>query len=190
MSLPPQRAGSYVLGVLAGQIGQLRFRSHAFSKGGPPDSDDFMSFERNLKPVLKVSKPRALVDITTAVSSGLLMGELQWLGLVIRPIDYSLKSAILHIDTDPGLQIETSYSIELETCAKAYHSLSEKSFSPTSDCVTSHDIRFSEKSNRIDMEATVAQDIEELQIRDGKLAFPDWASKITTGLWLQVHAKF
>jgi hypothetical protein len=54
MSLPPQRAGSYVLGVLAGQIGQLRFRSHAFSKGGPPDSDDFMSFERTLKPVLKV----------------------------------------------------------------------------------------------------------------------------------------
>ena len=83
------------------------------------------------------------------------------------------------IDTDPGLQIETSHSIELETCAKAYHSLSENSFSPTSDCVTSHDIRFSEKSNRIDMEATVAQDIEELQTRDGKLAFLDWASNIT-----------
>jgi len=110
------------------------------------------------------------------------------LGLDIRPIDYSLKSAIFHIDTDPGLQIETSYSIELETCAKAYHSLSEKSFSPTSYCVTSHDIRFSEKSNRIDMEATVAQDIEELQTRDGKLAFPDWASNIThSGFFLMLQ---
>lgn len=188
MSLPPQRAGSYVLGVLTGQIGQLRFRSHAFSKGGPPDSDDFMSFERTLKPVLKVSKPRALVDITAAVSSGLLMGELQWLGLVIRPIDYSLKGALLHIDTGPGLQIETSHNIELETCAKAYHSLSENSFSPTSNSVSSHDIRFSGKSNRIDMEATVAQDIEELQIRDGKLALPEWASNITTVLWLPVQA--
>jgi hypothetical protein len=40
------------------------------------------------------------------------------------------------------------------------------------------------------MKATVAQDIEELETRDGKLAFPDWASNITTVLWLPVRAKF
>lgn len=55
VSLPPQKPGSYVLGVLTGQIGQLRFRSHSFSKGGPADTDDFMSFEKPTRPVLKVS---------------------------------------------------------------------------------------------------------------------------------------
>lgn len=52
--LPPQKPGSYVLGVLTGQIGQLRFRSHSYSKGGPADSDDFMSYEKPARPILKV----------------------------------------------------------------------------------------------------------------------------------------
>lgn len=54
LSLPPQKPGSYVLGVLTGQIGHLRFRSHSFSKGGPADTDDFMSYEKPTKPILKV----------------------------------------------------------------------------------------------------------------------------------------
>ena len=54
VALPPQKPGSYVLGVLTGQIGQLRFRSHSFSKGGPADSDDFMSYEKPTRPILKV----------------------------------------------------------------------------------------------------------------------------------------
>lgn len=54
LAIPPQKPGSYVLGVLTGQIGNLRFRSHSFSKGGPADSDDFMSYEKPAKPILKV----------------------------------------------------------------------------------------------------------------------------------------
>eukprot|EP01018_Ginkgo_biloba_P022070 Gb_23994 [translate_table: standard] len=188
MLLPPQRAGSYVLGVLTGQIGQLRFRSHTFSKGGPPDSDDFMSFEKPLRPVLKVSKPRALVDISAAVSSGLLMSETQWLGLVIRPIDYSLKGAILHIDTGPGLQVEASHTIELETCTKAFNSLSEKTNSITTDVAASIDASCFSKCNGGDIGTIATQDIEQLQIKDGRLALPDWASNITTVLWLPVRA--
>lgn len=53
-ALPPQKPGSYVLGVLTGQIGRLIFRSHSFSKGGPADSDDFMSYEKPTRPILKV----------------------------------------------------------------------------------------------------------------------------------------
>ena len=62
MILPPQRPGSYVLGVLTGQLGQVRLRSHKYymtsalsSKGGFPDSDDFLSLERPLRPVLQVN---------------------------------------------------------------------------------------------------------------------------------------
>ncbi|KAI5400797.1 hypothetical protein KIW84_065600 [Lathyrus oleraceus] len=69
LDLPPQKPGSYVLGVLTGQIGQLRFRSHGVSKLGPAESDDVMSNEKPVKPILKVSKPRALVDLDAAISS-------------------------------------------------------------------------------------------------------------------------
>lgn len=54
VDLPPQKPGSYVLGALTGHIGRLRFRSHSFSKVGPADSDDFMSYEKPTRPILKV----------------------------------------------------------------------------------------------------------------------------------------
>lgn len=61
MTLPPQRPGSYVLGVLTGHIGQVKLRSHTYcttsaasSKGGPPHSDDYLSNEKPLRTVLEV----------------------------------------------------------------------------------------------------------------------------------------
>jgi hypothetical protein len=42
------------------------------------------------------------------------MNELQWIGLIIKPLDYSLKGGILHIDAGPGLKIEESHLIEIE----------------------------------------------------------------------------
>jgi hypothetical protein len=61
ISLPPQPPGSYVLGVLTGQIGDVKLRSHTYCstsaascKGGPPDSDDHLSSEKPLRPVLEV----------------------------------------------------------------------------------------------------------------------------------------
>ncbi|GJV37836.1 hypothetical protein Tco_1410313 [Tanacetum coccineum] len=77
LSLPPQKPGSYVLGVLTGQIGHLRFRSHGYSRGGPADIDDLMSYDKPTRPILKVSKPRPLVDVAAVVSSALLMNEPQ-----------------------------------------------------------------------------------------------------------------
>ncbi|XP_024156970.1 trafficking protein particle complex II-specific subunit 130 homolog [Rosa chinensis] len=115
LDLPPQKPGSYVLGVLTGQIGQLRFRSHSFSKGGPEDSEDFMSYEKPPRPVLKVSKARPLVDLAAAISTALLINETQWVGIIVRPINYSLKGAALYVDTGPGLKIEESHFIEMES---------------------------------------------------------------------------
>ncbi|KAL4184248.1 hypothetical protein AMTRI_Chr10g100 [Amborella trichopoda] len=173
LPLPPQRPGSYVLGVLTGQIGNLRFRSHSYSRGGPPDSDDFMSFEKPIRPVLKVSKPRPLVDLSAAISSALLMNEAQWVGLIVRPIDYSLKGAILHIDTGPGLKIEESHMIEMESCNEAFEGFGQ--------------IR---NSNNIstDNSSTGGGGYERLPLIDGKLKLPDWASNLTSVLWLPVRA--
>ncbi|KAG4161431.1 hypothetical protein ERO13_D01G054200v2 [Gossypium hirsutum] len=167
--LPPQKPGSYVLGVLTGHIGHLTFRSHSFSKAGPADSDDFMSYEKTTRPVLKVSKPRPLVDLSAAISSALLINEAQWIGIIAQPINYSLKGAVMHIDTGPGLKIEESHSIEMETYINAAQI--------STDMANSGDARKDDNEN-----------FEQLSLLDGKIEFPDWASNVTSILWIPIRA--
>lgn len=168
--IPPQKPGSYVLGALTGQIGKLSFRSHGFSQDGPVDTDEFMSFEKPTRPVLKVRKPRALVDITPAVSSALLMNELQWIGLIVKPIDYSLKDGILHIDAGAGLKIEESQMIEIETYGSDVEHVGGTDASKTSSS------------------STDTRKVEKVPIEDGKIKIPDWASDVTTLVWFPVRA--
>ncbi|RLM55205.1 hypothetical protein C2845_PM10G08580 [Panicum miliaceum] len=162
--IPPQKPGSYVLGALTGHIGKLSFRSHGFSQDGPVETDEFMSFEKPTRPVLKVRKPRALVDITPAVSSALLMNELQWIGLIVKPIDYSLKGGILHIDAGAELKIEESQMIEIEN----YRGDMEHASSANS--------------------SAEAGKVEKIPIENGKIKLPDWASDVTTLVWFPVRA--
>ena len=61
LSIPPQRPGSYVLGVFTGHMGHVRMQSHTYCstsatslKGGSPESDDFLSSDKPLRPVLEV----------------------------------------------------------------------------------------------------------------------------------------
>ncbi|XP_042064578.1 trafficking protein particle complex II-specific subunit 130 homolog isoform X1 [Salvia splendens] len=169
VSLPPQKPGSYVLGALTGQIGQLRFRSHSFSKGGPADTDDFMSFEKPTRPVLKVARPRSLVDLAAAVSSALLMNETQWVGIIVKPINYSLKGAVLHIDTGPGLSIAEKHEIEIEK-----HEFGANN--------TDH------SDNPPDNHSPVSADVKQLSLEDGKINLPDWTSNITSVLWIPLKA--
>ncbi|KAF5728331.1 hypothetical protein HS088_TW21G00478 [Tripterygium wilfordii] len=171
LALPPQQPGSYVLGVLTGQIGQLRFRSHSFSKGGPADTDDFMSFEKPTKPILKVFKPRALVDLSAAVSSALLINEFQWVGIIVRPINYSLKGAVLHIDTGPGLKIEESRVIEMENYANVA-------------AETALDMARTDGSPK----DSPVENFEQLSSQDGSIEFPDWANDATSILWIPICA--
>ncbi|XP_058110724.1 trafficking protein particle complex II-specific subunit 130 homolog isoform X2 [Magnolia sinica] len=172
LSLPPQKPGSYILGVLTGRIGHLSFRSHSFSKGGPPDGDDFMNYEKPTKPVLKVFKPRALVDVAAAVSSALLMNEPQWVGFIVKPINYSLKGAILHIDTGPGLMIEESHMIEMDSYTKV---------------VQSTTVKGDADDGRND-EPSVAEEFKQFELKNGTIELPDWASNITSVLWFPVRA--
>ncbi|XP_021287995.1 trafficking protein particle complex II-specific subunit 130 homolog [Herrania umbratica] len=171
--LPPQKPGSYVLGVLTGHIGHLTFRSHSFSKGGPADSDDFMSYEKPTRPILKVSKPKPLVDLSAAISSALLINEAQWIGIIAQPINYSLKGAVLHIDTGPGLKIEESHSIEIENYRNSPQS--------SADMANSGDARK-------DSSVAANKDFEQLSLHNGKIELPDWASDVTSILWIPIRA--
>ncbi|ONK61502.1 uncharacterized protein A4U43_C08F30570 [Asparagus officinalis] len=129
-----------------------------------------MSYEKPTRPVLKVYKPRPLVDVVAAVSSALLMNELQWVGLIIKPMDYSLKGAILHIDTGPGLRIEESHMVEIED-----YTMAKEREDHASD---------------LDMPrgGTSSELFEQLQLEGGMLTLPEWASNITTVLWVPVCA--
>ncbi|KAM1311019.1 hypothetical protein PS2_007524 [Malus domestica] len=173
LDLPPQKPGSYVLGVLTGKIGQLRFRSHSFSKGGPEDSEDFMSYEKPPRPILKVFKPRPLVDLVAAVSAALLINEPQWVGIIVRPINYSLKGAILYVDTGPGLKIEDSHFIEMESYADA-----SKSSVGVADC----------NGTLKDGSLAIDKNFEQLPLFDDRVEFPHWASNLTSILWIPVRA--
>eukprot|EP00250_Pteridium_aquilinum_P033255 c5370_g1_i1 orf=281-4273(+) len=186
MVLPPQRAGSYVLGVLTGQLGQVRLRSHTYcmtsalsSKGGSPESDDFLSLERPLRPVLQVSEPRPLLEITCVVSWGLLMSEPQWLGLIIRPIDYSLKGSILHLSPRAGLQIDDGQLCELEAAGKLLKGSTQKHLLKE----TGHPL------NIVDNGSVVkGKDKQLLVMKAGRVALPDWVSEQASVLWLRVKA--
>nr|XP_043621659.1 trafficking protein particle complex II-specific subunit 130 homolog [Erigeron canadensis] len=160
LSLPPQKPGAYVLGVLTGQIGHLRFRSHGYSRGGPADSDDLMSFDKPTRPILKVLNPRPLVDLTTAVSSALLLNEPQWVGVVLKPINYALKGAVLHIETGPQLKFEESCSIEME--------------------------KYSNGDS--DNSSAESKEFAQLTLKNGSIDLPDWASSIFSVLWIPLRA--
>ncbi|KZV53009.1 trafficking protein particle complex subunit 10, partial [Dorcoceras hygrometricum] len=166
LPVPPQKPGSYVLGALTGHIGQLSFRSHSFSRVGPVDTDDFMSFEKPTKPILKVAKPRPLVDLGAAISSALLMNELQWVGIIITPVNYSLRGAVLHIDTGPGLRIEEAHGFEIEK------HLEEP---------------LQNRANMTHLSHT-GSEVNELVSKDGNIKLPDWASNITSVLWIPLRA--
>jgi len=117
-----------------------------------------------------VHKPRPLVDIVAAVSSALLINELQWVGLIIKPMNYSLKGGLLHIDSGPGLRIEESHVIEIEDYTK--------------------EMQRGDHFGDLGMkrEGASSQAFQQLQLEDGKLTLPDWTSDITTVLWLPVCA--
>ncbi|KAK9269657.1 hypothetical protein L1049_001435 [Liquidambar formosana] len=173
LALPPQKPGSYVLGVLTGQIGHLRFRSHSFSKGGPADTDDLMSYEKPTRPILKVFKPRPLVDLAAAISSALLMNEPQWVGIIVRPVNYSLKGAVLHIDTGPGLKIKESHVIEMESYANVSQS--------TMDMANCNG---AENNGTL----AVSGEFKQLTLQDGRIELPEWASDMTSVLWVPIRA--
>lgn len=195
MVLPSQRAGSYVLGVLTGQIGQVRLRSHTYcttsavsSKGGSPESDDYLSLERPLKPVLEVSEPRPLVEITCVVSWGLLMDEPQWLGLIIRPIEYSLKGSVLHLSSGPGLVLDDPQMCELEVLGNLFKGLNKKQPRDTSTETTISGVLPHVNAVENGYGVKGRQEKQILAMKAGKVGLPDWASNQASVLWLRVRA--
>ncbi|PQM39566.1 trafficking protein particle complex II-specific subunit 130 homolog [Prunus yedoensis var. nudiflora] len=136
------------------------------NQGGPEDSEDFMSYEKPPRPILKVFKPRPLVDLVAAVSSALLINEPQWVGIIARPINYSLKGAVLYVDTGPGLKIEDSNFIEMESYADT-----SKSSVGVADC---------NGTTPKDGSLAVDKIFEKLTFCDDRVEFPHWASNLTS----------
>lgn len=112
-----------------------------------------------------------MVDLAAAVSSALLINESQWIGIIVRPINYSLKDAVLHIDTGPGLIIEESHVIEMESYADLSNGSPDKG-----------------SNGALENGSTVNKDFEQLTLRDGRIQFPDWASNVASILWIPVCA--
>lgn len=102
----------------------------------------------------------------------MLINEIQWVGIVVKPINYTLKGAILHVDTGPGLSIEQSHGIEIEKYSNGSPD-STKLGQPEGS--RNHDSVGSIEANQLDL-------------RDSKIKLPDWASNVTSVLWIPMRA--
>ncbi|CAM6089694.1 unnamed protein product [Calypogeia fissa] len=199
--LPPQRPGSYVLGVLTGHIGDVKLRSHSYCytsaascKGGPPDSDDHLSFEKPLRPVLEVSKPRNLVTVKAAVSWRLLFDEPQWVGIIISPMEYSLKGAKVTISAGRDLDIDLDQTTELEAFNLAHNSDATVNLKMGNDSAAGQvlppDNEVMNKDTKVTGDSITSSGpiTEVVTIKDGRVDLPEWASRIASVLWLRVIA--
>lgn len=97
------------------------------------------------------------------------MNEPQWIGLIVRPIYYSLKGAVLHIDTGPGLKIEESHVIEIESYNKVLQS----------------SVHTEEGRNNSSLGT---KEFTQSKLKDGMIQLPDFASETTSILWFPVLA--
>lgn len=104
----------------------------------------------------------------------MLINELQWVGIIVQPIDYSLKDAVLHIDTGPGLKIEDSYAIEMESFN---HELQNTA-----------NIRQEDGAREKDSSNSYHKNLEQLILQNGRIEFPEWASCMTSILWIPIRA--
>lgn len=102
----------------------------------------------------------------------MLINENQWVGILIRPLNYSLKAAVLHIDTGPGLKIQDSHVIEME------------SYAGPSQNEDKHVQGDGAQKGSLNPE----KKFEYLNLVDGRIEFPDWASDICSILWVPIRA--
>lgn len=112
-----------------------------------------------------------MVDLTPAVSSPLLINEVQWVGIIVRPIDYPLKGGVLHIDTGPGLEVEESHVIEMDRYTAAHKNIADMG-----------------DSGKHNSPSSLIKEVTQLKLQDGKIQLPDWASDLTSVLWIPVRA--
>lgn len=177
-SVLAQRQGLYTLGTLTAGMGPLRLRSSSSTLHcGPRDRDDFLSPERPPKPVLKVSTARTLVEVNATVPFGLLMGELQWVGIRFRPLNYSLRGTLLVLTPGPGLLLLDPQTVELEIVKQdGIHMEEEEEGGETSKPKGSGGA--SRKNNK--------DNIKTLELRNGQLELPDFVDEAPLLLWVRV----
>ena len=107
------------------------------------------------------------MEITAVVASGLLMKERQWVGIVLNPLNYSLKGATLHISARLGLQFDPNQSAQLELY-KEYNAHTD--------------------DDQQSMELLESSSHTIIQMKNGKLDLPDWASTMSSVVWICVVA--
>lgn len=79
----------------------------------------------------------------------------------------------MHIDTGPGLEVEASHVIEMDRYTAANRSIDDMGDSDTG------------KQNSL---SSHVREVTQVYLQDGKIQLPDWASDITSVLWIPVRA--
>lgn len=182
-------------------LGRVRLRTHthcstsaAGSKGGSPDSDQHLSSEKPLRPAIHVAAARPLVEVGAVVASGLLLGEVQWAGVLVKALDYSLQGALLRLSAGNGIVLEDPQMAHLELVAQC----TDGSFLPEADAEKKGPLTAIEGNGSIPNGALVDSSDgtggavsnprgELVEMRNGAIALPDWASETPIIVWVRVR---
>lgn len=80
---------------------------------------------------------------------------------------------MLHIDTGPGLTIEGSHVIEMESYADMPQSAADVA-----------------KFDATDKDGSLAanKNFQQLRLQDGRIEFPGWANNVASILWIPIRA--
>lgn len=146
-----------------------------------------------------MSKPRALVEVKPATAKGLLFGQPQWVGLIIRPLNYSLKGAYVHISAGQGLHLEASQPALLEISPafqpEAHSTLPNREGPRAishSILRRQQDIHSAESEENLGTENPPDSSFpgrpQRLEYKNGKVELLDWASRVASVLWIQVES--
>lgn len=135
-----------------------------------------------------------MVEIKPAITKGLLFGEPQWVGLIIRPLSYSLEGARVHISTGPNLQFLSDQTALLEVKKPLLADSNALSTTEIDGAIPGvHNIlengdslnRDDHVNEKFNFDTDMAQ---KLQLKDGNIELPDWARMAASVLWVQVKA--
>lgn len=89
------------------------------------------------------------------------------MGIVLNPLDYSLKGATLHISARLGLQFDPNQSAQLELY-KEYNTHTD--------------------NDKQSVELLESSSHTIIQMKNGKLELPDWASTMSSVVWICIVA--
>jgi hypothetical protein len=150
-----------------------------------------------------VAAARPLVEVGAVVANGLLLGETQWVGVLVKSLDYSLQGGLLRLQAGNGLVLEDPQLAHLESVSECTDGsdlgggdggkreesgengalLDGSEGSGSKQGGAGEHESASERSKGPNSQKGAL-----IEMQNGTVALPDWASEVPTIIWVRTRA--